>query len=260
MSVRLTVLGGAAAWPNAGQPCSAYLLQSAAVSILIDCGSGAIQELRKHVDYASVDAILISHCHSDHILDLVAYRYGLIYGAQVTSRQIPIWLPPRGIERMRMLGEAFDGQGEQFDQFWQPVFNLREYDPDGSLAVGDLSVTFAKTQHFIECYAMRIEGSNGETIVYSADTGSIDPLIPLFAGGDIGIVEATLDSYGDTPPEQRGHLTPTDAGRLAAAAGLQRLVLTHLWQERPVSTVIREAGEVYSGEILAASPGLTLDV
>jgi ribonuclease BN (tRNA processing enzyme) len=260
MSMRLTVIGGAAAWPNAGQACSAYLLQSGEQSILIDCGSGALQELRKHIDYTTLGAIVISHCHSDHILDLVAYRYGLIYGAKMPDRRLPLWLPPGGIERLIMLGNAFDGQGERFDSFWSPVFELREYDPASSVTVGPMTMTFAPTQHFIECYAMRIEDGDGGAVAYSADTGSVDSLQPLFDHAQVGIVEATVERHGETPPEQRGHLTPEDAGRLARTAHVKTLVLTHLWQERPSSDVIRNARSEFDGETLVATPGLTIDV
>lgn len=258
--MRVTVLGGAAAWPNAGQGCSAYLVQSGAQSILIDCGSGAVQELRKHVDYTAIDAILISHFHSDHVLDLVAYRYGLLYGVRQKSRQIPVWLPPGGLERMRMLGDAFDGQGERYDTFWDAAFDLREYDPESPLELGSITMTFAPTQHFIECYAMRLEHSTGRVVAYSADTGAIEGLVELFTGADLGIIEATLEAHGETPLEWRGHLTPEDAGRLAALARVDRLVLTHLWQERSEDAVVAGARTEFDRDIRIATPGLILRV
>lgn len=260
MSLQLTVIGGSAAWPSAGQPCSAYLLRTETHAILVDCGSGAVQELRKHIDYTTVDAIVISHCHSDHILDLVAYRYGWAYGARIADRRLPVWLPPGGIERLTMLGHAFDGQGERFETFWDAAFDLHEYDPQAELNIGSLSVTFTPTQHFVECFAMRFQSDSGGSIAYSADTGSIDALVPLFDGATLGLVEATSESHGDTPPEKRGHLTPDDAGMLAHAAGVETLVLTHLWQERPDSAVIAAAAREFGGEILVAKPGLTFSV
>lgn len=259
MSLRLTVVGGAAAWPNAGQACSSYLVSSGSTSVLVDCGSGTIQELRKHIDYTTLDAVVISHCHSDHILDLVAYRYGLMYGARGFDRSIPIWLPPGGIERLRMLGDAFDGQGEQHVSFWEPVFELREYDPSGVLEVGPMAFTFALTQHFIECYAMRIHAGGG-VIAYSADTGRIEPLVGLFSGADVALVEATLENYGETPVEARGHLTPEDAGRLAMLSGARTLVLTHLWQERADEAVLCAARREFLGPIAIAKPGMVINV
>lgn len=161
---------------------------------------------------------------------------------------------------MIMLGDAFGGQGEQYTQFWEPVFDLREYDPDVPLDLGAVSVRFAATQHFVECYAMRFENSRGRSIGYSADTGAIEPLVPLLSNCDIAVIEATLDSYGNTPPEMRGHITPGDAGRLAAMSGSRVLVLTHLWSERPGDGVVRAARTEFRGDIHVAVPGLSFNV
>jgi ribonuclease BN (tRNA processing enzyme) len=260
MTLRLVALGGAAAWPNPGQGCSSYLIQSATASIVVDCGPDTLLELRRHVDFRSVDAILISHCHADHILDLVAYRYGLRYGPQQLVRNIPLWLPPGDNERLTMLANAFDGQGEPHDSFWDDVFSRAEYDPNRTLQIGDIAISFGATQHFIACYAMRFENPEGSVIAYSADTGNIEPLLPFFDRADLAIVEATLESYNGVPLEQRGHLIPEDAGRLAALSGATRLMLTHLWSERRDEEVIRAARRHFSGEIMIAKPGLRCDV
>jgi ribonuclease BN (tRNA processing enzyme) len=257
--VSLTVLGGSAAWPNPGQGCSAYLVQDGATAILLDCGPNTLLELRKHVDYTKLDAIVISHCHSDHFLDLVPYRYGLLYGPDRPTGQIPIWLPPGGRERMELLGNAFDGQGEPHDSFWDGAFALDEYDPAEGLAIGNLQITFAPTQHFIPCFAMRVEDANQRTLFYSSDTGSVQPLLNLVNGVEVVIAEATLEDHGNRPEAERGHMTPEDAGRLAAAAGAHTLVVTHLWSERPDNVVERKVAEVFDGRIVIAKPGIRVD-
>lgn len=259
MALTLTVLGGSAAWPNPGQGCSAYLVADGTTTILLDCGPNTLLELRKHVDYATLDAIVISHCHSDHILDLVPYRYGLIYGPRNSSHKIPVWLPPKGHERMEMLGAAFSGQGEPHLSFWEPAFKMQEYVPAAGLTVGSLNIAFAATQHYIECYAMRVEGTGNRTLFYSSDTGSVQPLLGLVKGVELVIAEATLDQDDDRPEAERGHMTPADAGRLGAAAGAHTLVVTHLWSERPDNVVERTAAEHFHGQILIAKPGLRVD-
>jgi ribonuclease BN (tRNA processing enzyme) len=259
MTMTLTVLGGAAAWPNPGQGCSAYLIQNSDTSLLVDCGPNTLLELRRHVDFKSLSAIVISHCHSDHILDLVPYRYGMIYGPGRAGQRIPVWLPPGGVRRLHMLAEAFGGQGEEVETFWNECFDLSEYAPREALSVGSLGLSFAPTQHFIECYGMRITHGD-RSIAYSADTGNIDPLVNLFSRADVALVEATLDSHDTTARAKRGHLTPEDAGELAQAAGVGRLLLSHLWSERPAEVVIAAARTTYSGEIGTATPGLRVDV
>jgi ribonuclease BN (tRNA processing enzyme) len=258
--MRLTVAGGAAAWPNPGQGCSCYLVQSQATSIVIDCGPNTLQELRRHVDYRRVSAIVISHCHSDHMLDLVPYRYGLKYGPGGGSERIPVWLPEGGIQRLAALATALSNQDESVDDFWSSVFDLREYDVSDALVIDDVRFAFKRTQHFVPCYAMRMTDDIGKSIAYSADTGDTASLESLFMTADLGIIEATLPSDTHTPPAKRGHLTPEEAGTLAHNARVSTLVLTHLWSERPSADVVSAAASAYSGAILPATPGLVVHV
>ena len=130
MSLELIVLGGSAAWPNPGQGCSSYLVCGGSAQLLIDCGPDTLLELRRQADFTTVDAIVISHCHADHILDLVPYRYGLVYGPTRPERRVPLWLPPGGRARMKLLADAFAGQDEPPEAFWDAAFELLEYNAE----------------------------------------------------------------------------------------------------------------------------------
>lgn len=256
MSLCLTALGGAAAWPNPGQGCTSWIVEESGASLVVDCGPDTLHELRRHVDYSAVDAIVISHCHADHILDLVPYRYGLKYGPARPARRIPLWLPPAGIHQLQKLADAFGGQGEDASSFWDEGFSLREFAPVERLTIGPFDVTFAPTRHFIPCFGIRVNGGEGRSIAFSSDTGAIEPLLELMTGANVVVVEATLPSDDQTPASERGHLTPRDAGRLAAEARAETLVLTHLWSERPDHEVVEHAARVFRGRIIVAKPGL----
>jgi ribonuclease BN (tRNA processing enzyme) len=259
MSMRLTIIGGAAAWPNAGQGCSAYLLRSAQTQILMDCGPDTLQELRRHVDYLALDAIVISHCHADHFLDLAPYRYGLVYGAVRPRRPIPLWMPPGGIATLNAVASALGGDIESPGDFWSKAFDVREYAPAERLELGDLRIAFERTQHPVPCYAMRVVDDAGASLFFSADTGDAMSLVGLARDADLALVEATTRGDDTTPPERRVHLTPRQAGEFATAARVRTLVLTHLWSERDTSEVRREAAAVFSGRTEIARPGLTVD-
>ena len=84
--MRLTVLGKSPSWQDAGGACSGYLVEENGTRILLDCGNGVFAKLREHVDYVDVDAVVISHLHADHFLDLVPYSYALTYA----PRQQPV--------------------------------------------------------------------------------------------------------------------------------------------------------------------------
>jgi ribonuclease BN (tRNA processing enzyme) len=259
MSMRLTVLGGAAAWPNAGQGCSAFLLRSTQTQILLDCGPDTLLELRRHTDYLNVGAIVISHCHADHILDLIPYRYGLVYGAKRPPQPIPLWMPPGGIATLDALASAVGGDVESPGSFWSTAFSVREYAPAERLEIGDLQITFQLTQHPVPCFAMRIADGAGASVFYSADTGDATPLVGLARDAGVALVEATTPGDDTTPPAERMHLTPRQAGEFATQARVRTLVLTHLWSERNDSQTRQEAAAVFAGRTEIARPGLTVD-
>ena len=91
--MRITVLGKSPSWQDAGGACSGYLVEDGETSLLLDCGNGVFAKLRERVDYTDVDAVLISHLHADHFLDLVPYAYALTYA----PRQQPV--PGRRLSR-----------------------------------------------------------------------------------------------------------------------------------------------------------------
>lgn len=87
--MKLTVLGGAAAGPGPRQGCSGYLVETGGTCLVLDLGPGTLSELRQHTAMAALDAIIISHMHIDHMLDLFALWWGWIYN----PRPLPAPLP-----------------------------------------------------------------------------------------------------------------------------------------------------------------------
>ena len=77
--MRLTILGKSPSWQDADGACSGYLLQDGDTSLLVDCGNGVFAKMRRFVDYVDVDAVVLSHLHADHFLDLVPFSYALTY-------------------------------------------------------------------------------------------------------------------------------------------------------------------------------------
>src|ERR687890_784290 len=88
--MRLTVLGKSPSWQDADGACSGYLLEDGETAVLLDCGNGVFSQLRKFRDYTQVNAVVLSHLHADHFLDLVPYAYALTYA----PRQQPVPVPP----------------------------------------------------------------------------------------------------------------------------------------------------------------------
>src|SRR5689334_9591782 len=103
-NIRLTVLGSGVAWANPGGVCSGYLIRAGGATVLVDCGSGVLGRLRAHADPREIDAVIVSHLHADHFLDLVGLRYGVKYGGLGGGEALRVLLPPGGCERLRRLG------------------------------------------------------------------------------------------------------------------------------------------------------------
>jgi ribonuclease BN (tRNA processing enzyme) len=256
--IELIVLGGAAAAPNPGQGCASYLIQAGDTALLVDCGPDTLAVLRQEIDFRSVTAVILSHLHSDHTLDLVPYRYGLKYGPGAPTPRIPLWLPPDGLAFLDRLAAVFAVGGEQPDEFFPQVFEAREFQPDLPLTIGELTITFQQTQHAIPCWAMRLQ-SGDRTLVYTADTALTDGIVGFAAGADLVVAEATMPDGSDLGLRPI-HLTAGQAGELAARAGASRLVLSHYWVELGPDRLRAQAEAQYGGEVIVAEPHLRLEV
>lgn len=256
--MKLTTLGGSAAGTGTRQGSSSYLVQTDNTTLVLDLGPGTLQELRAHVDYRNLDGIVISHLHADHILDLVALRFTLSYNPISAPGPIPLHLPPDGIATLRRIAQAFDDPDSGLDWF-SSVFDIQEYDPAGSVEVGDFTCTFQPTVHFVPCWAIRVhaQGESGD-LFYTADTGPAADLVPFGKGCAVVIAEAAHLTVPDMPFEDRGHLTPPEAAQLAVDTGAHTLVLTHMFEEHGIDKLMHAAHDAFPGTLLRATPGLTV--
>ena len=254
--MHLTVLGGSAASPNAGVGCAGLLLQTDRTRLLLDLGPGTLQELRRHTDFRTLDAVIVSHMHVDHVLDLLALRHALAYNPLPAPAPVPVWLPPGGAEILAVATAPFDACDEPGR--FAATAEVAEYDPVRPLTVGDVVVTFAPAVHDIPAWAIRVQPSVGSALGYTGDTGPAAALAGFFAGAHVLVAEATLLDPGARPWHERGSLTAAEAGELAVAAGAEILVLTHMWEELGFASYRAEAEAVFPGRIEMAAPGLTI--
>ncbi len=266
MTMRLTVLGASAAAQNPGGACSSYLVRreqapddggaTTTTSLALDMGSGAFANLQRQVAPDAVEAIVLSHTHADHCLDLVPYRYALYFlrqQGQDTPRRPRLWLPPGGHERLLSIIHGQDPS----PLFFQDVFEVAEYDPAQSLAVGGLRVTFGAVNHAPHTYGMRIDDvSGGALLAYSADTGPCPTLLDLARDADLFLCENANTEESVYPL----HLAPSQAGAHARDAGARRLVLTHRWHLNGFDTAVHAASHAFGGPISVAREGDTYDI
>ncbi len=251
--MRLTVIGASGSYPGPASPASCYLLEAEHEGklwrVLLDMGSGALGVLHTHIDPASVDAVLISHLHADHCLDLCGFYVLRRYHPDGAQPRIPVWGP---VDTARRMAKAYDldedpGMNEEFDFLLYPE----------SFTVGPFSVTAREVAHPVTAYGLRIE-ADGRVLAYSGDTGTCASLVETARDADFFLCEASFIEEHDNPPDL--HLTGAEAGRMATEAGARRLVLTHVppWYDPAIA--LAEAKETYAGELELAEPGRTYEI
>lgn len=257
---QLTVLGGSAAGIGTGQGCSGYLVQTENTNLVLDLGPGTAIELRKHADFRTLDAIVISHLHLDHVLDLFALRFALAYNPVPAPKPIPLLLPPGGLAFMEQAAALWSiDSPDDRSGYFSSVFEMSEYDPSGSITVGDFTLTFAPTAHAIPCWAIRIGSRDGsDDLFYTADSGIDGDLDGIARGAAVIIAEAAAPSGADQQAIRALHYTPEQAAQLAERAGARNLVLTHIWEENDPTQQAAAARTHFTGRMTVAIPGVTL--
>lgn len=252
--MRLTVLGKSPAWQDAGGACSAYLVEEGSHRLLIDCGNGSFAKLRSRIPYRELDAVLISHIHADHVLDLVPLGYALTLapGAGTPSRRPDLYLPPGGLAALRELVAVWGSDG-LIDEAFRPI----EYERGGELEIGSIPAALHEVPHFALTHAVELRGPSGRRAVYGADCRAGPEIEAAAAGADVLLAEATLPETQppSVPMERRGHMSAAEAGAVAAAAGVERLVLTHISDEIDPEAARSAAAAGFGGEIEVAAEG-----
>jgi ribonuclease BN (tRNA processing enzyme) len=244
----VTILGSSCSIPRPGRACSSYLIESRGRAIVVDLGSGALANLHRHRRAEQIDAVFISHMHADHFLDVIPMRYALKYGERGNDRKVPLYLPPGGEAMLRRLVGAFARESRH--DFLDEVFEVRTYDPQGVVRVGDAALSFAPTTHYIPTYAIRCD-LDGASVTYSADTAPDPAIAALARACDLFLCEATLVP-DDVEEGARGHLSAGEAAQLAAAGEVRKLVLTHYPASTGPGELRRLAKASYAGEIAVA--------
>jgi ribonuclease BN (tRNA processing enzyme) len=264
--MRLTVLGKSPSWQDAGGACSGYLVEEDDTAVLVDCGNGVFAKLRERIDYVDVDAVVLSHLHADHFLDLVPYAYALTYAPRQQPVPVDRWpgtdcpacpelhAPPGARDLFRRVVGAWGNE-----DLIEKAFELREYDPADEIEIGPIRIVFQPVPHFTETFAMSISSANGSgRIVYGADSSPTDALADFARDADLMLVEATLPRPERTG--MRGHLTAGEAGGHARGAGAKRLVLVHISDELDAGAARDAAAEAFGGPVEVAREGATFDV
>lgn len=212
MSLSVTVLGTSGSYPGPGAACSGYLVRAGDLALLVDAGPGTIANLQEHVGLAELDAVVLTHSHPDHWTDLMVVRTALKWDLERT--EVPVFGP----DEVRHMAETVAQSG------LEPTFRWRTVRDGDTATVGPVTLTFSATDHYVETLAVRVDHA-GSSVAYSADTGPGWSFAALGPGIDLAICEATYATAAELGEVL--HLSAEQAGAMARASGVRRLVLTH---------------------------------
>ncbi len=242
MTLQVTVLGCSGTHPGRDRMCSSYLVECENYRLLLDCGNGSLSNLQKRQDVGDIDAIIISHLHPDHFADL----YGLYYALRFHRdgpRSVPVYAPRGAWE---FAGQLLDSA----DTFAQTC-RFETATAGDVLNLGPLTVTLFASSHPVETLASRVEGG-GRVLAYSGDSGPTINLQQAAREADLFMADATWLER-ERPLPQAVHMTGFEAGRTAAEAGVQRLMVTHVYPSNDPNETAAEASRAYDGDVVIAS-------
>src|SRR6266516_1340357 len=241
--VRLSVLGSHGTWPGTGGECSGYLVTSGSFHLWLDAGTGTFARLQEHVAPGDIDAVLITHGHADHFLDVIPAFYARHYG-DLGQAGLPFYSPAGFMDLAALLvsenGRNVMAEAYAFDQM----------EAGRVVEVGPFRVTSFEMTH-IGVYSLgyRIQ-AEGHTLAYTGDTGPCEEAIELARGADLFLCEAT---YQDPMDHTFFHLSAEQAAEHAARADVRRLVLTHLTPALDPGVSLEQAAGLFAGPIDVAT-------
>lgn len=241
--MELTILGCGGGVPRPDGAACGHLLTHGDTKVWVDAGNGTLGQLMRHARIGEIDAVVISHRHWDHFIDLYPFALGR-QGLDPAKRHSPpfrLIAPPDLLPHIEQLvggSGAFDD-----DIVWEPL------EPGQGTTIGDISLETRPMTHLVPTLGMRFTAA-GRTIAYSADTGPCEELVEIGRDADVLVCEAM---YGAEQPGDPVHLSARQAGEHAERAGAKSLVLTHIWYEHDLEAACVAARAAYTGPVSAAA-------
>jgi ribonuclease BN (tRNA processing enzyme) len=232
----LVPVGVGAAYARPGEAQSCYLVRTGERAIALDLGSGALNRLQEHLRPEQLAALVVTHLHPDHCVDLLALRVYLAHGP-ARNGALRVLGPPD--LRRRLI--AFAGPDD-----WDEV--MRFEDLTGEAGERDLgggvTLRYRQVPHVPPTFALRVEAGGG-AVCFGADCADNDALPALAEGADVLLCECSFGA--EEVPADVPHLNGRQAGGIAARARAGRLLLTHCFPEQDRDAALAAAQAAFAG-------------
>lgn len=256
--MELTVLGCSGSGPGPDSPSSGYLVRIGDRTLALDLGNGVLGAMHRELDPFDLDGLFLSHLHPDHCSDvssLVVYRrYHPAPPYPPTSRRLPVYGPAETAGRL--VAQYGTCAYERDIEDLTDVLDIRSVGDGDRIDFAGAVLRTRRVVHPCESYAIRVE-HEGASLVYSGDTAASPALIELSRGADVMLCEATWPHRGPNGelPPPGVHLSGTEAGEHAAAAGVGRLLITHVAVWHDAAMLLAEAKAAFDGPVELVTAG-----
>ncbi|MCI6574811.1 MAG: MBL fold metallo-hydrolase [Actinomycetaceae bacterium] len=262
--MKLTIIGCSGSMSGPHSAASSYLVQARGAdpqlgglertwNVTLDFGSGAMGQLLNYADPAMIDAMVMSHLHADHCVDIVGMQVYRRWYPEGALPQIPVFSPGDGALRTRGIS------GDPDDETYVSEFDFRRVSSGDTVNIGPLQIEFFQALHTVPALGIRVTGPSecpeygSAVLTYTGDTDYCESEVQAAQGADFLLSEAAFEEGRDTV---RGiHMTGVRAGELARDARARRLLLTHLQPWTDAATNVRDARSVFDGDVTAVHPG-----
>lgn len=237
--MRITLLGTGSPMPDPRRAGPSTLVTADGLTVLVDCGRGVMMRLAAAgVLPPMLDAMLITHLHSDHITDLgdmITTRWVMSPGPRPFTIVGPPGLHEVVQHTMESLTPDVGYRIHHHDDLSEgPIVEVKEVEPGETFTVGSATVTVGATDHrpVEPTIAFRIE-AGGTSAVLGGDGIPCAGLDELCRGADAYVQTVIREDLVRLVPSARFqdildyHSTVQQAAQTATKAGVGTLVLTH---------------------------------
>ena len=241
--MKVVMLGTGTGVPVKARGYAGIYVRVAGEHILLDAGPGALKQLLEAgATYLDLDRLFLTHFHPDHCLDLVSILFAMRMPQPARTKPFMLY-GPRGLKRLyRQLNTAFHGWISP--RTYRLI--LKEHD-ETTLRLPGYTVRAARMDHSTPALGYRIQ-AGGKSLVYSGDTDVCPAIVELGRRADLLVLECSMP---DTH-KVSGHLTPSECGRIAAAARCRQLALTHFYPIVKLATAARQVRQHFAGRLTLA--------
>jgi len=246
--ISVTILGSGTCVPSLKRSSCSVLMQTGSSRLLFDSGPGTMRRLLEaKTSIFEISHIFYSHFHPDHTSEFVPFIFATKY-PDGSRRKTP--LTAGGGRGFLNFYEGLKTVYGDWIELAPEMLEAIEFDIKKSdhRQFKDFAVETVPVAHNEESIAFRVTGRDGRSAVYTGDTDYSEAIIDLAKETDLLICECALPDQLRVP----GHLTPSQAGELAARAKVRKLVLTHFYPECEIEDIEAQCRKTYGGPLVLA--------